>query len=297
VLISGSGPQDRDETIFDHRPFAVLADHLSRHGIAVLRYDDRGFAASTGDHERATSADLATDASAAVRYLLRRPEIDHAALGFIGHSEGGLIAPIAAVERPGVAFVVLLAGPGTSTDQLLLSQRRLFGLSQGLSDEQLERTAPLMRDLLRAVRESSASRHAEARVRALLTRETLEALGATSVQRDAIAAHLAGPWMRYFIRAQPARWLSRLRVPVLALGGTLDRQVPSAENLAAIKVALARNRDATVRELPGVNHMFQTAGSGAMGEYEELAETFAPGAMELITDWILVRFKKGRAGR
>lgn len=294
VLISGSGAQDRDESVFGHKPFAVLADHLTRHGIAVLRYDDRGFGASTGDHGRATSADFATDANAAVSYLLGRTDIDPRAIGFIGHSEGGMIGPIAAAGNDRVAFLVLLAGPGTNTDRLMLSQRRLLGLSQGLSAEQLERTEPAVREILHAVRAAPDSQRAVARIRTLLTSEALRALGATDAQRDAMVGQYTGPWMRYFLRYEPAAFLPRLRVPVLALGGALDQQVPSAENLAAMRILLRGHPDATIRELPGLNHMFQTARTGAMGEYDDIAETFAPSAMELMTDWILTRF--GNAG-
>jgi uncharacterized protein len=290
VLISGSGAQDRDESIFGHKPFAVLADHLSRARIAVLRYDDRGFGASTGDYGRATSADLATDANAAVRYLLSRTDVDHKAIGFIGHSEGGMIGPIAAVDNDRVAFLVLLAGPGTGTDQVVLSQRRLMGLSQGVSSEQLDRSEPTIRSILHTVRTAPDSQEAVARLRPLLTSEALQALGASDAQRDLVASQYAGAWMRYFLKYQPSAFLSRLRVPVLAINGSLDRQVASAENLAAMRVALAKNPDATVRELPGLNHFFQTAGTGAIGEYDSITETFAPGAMDLVTNWILQRF-------
>jgi dienelactone hydrolase len=294
VLISGSGAQDRDETIFGHKPFAVLADHLSRRGIAVLRYDDRGFAASTGDHGSATSADFATDANAAVRYLLGRTDLDPKAVGLVGHSEGGVIGPLAAVENDRVAFVVMLAGPGTSTEQVSLSQRRTMGPSQGVSNEQLERSEPIVRDILRAVRTTPDSQEALNKVRTLLTGEALRKLGATEGQRDLIASGYVGPWMRYFLRYEPAAVLSRIRVPVLAIGGSLDQQVPSDENLPAIRTALSGNPDATVKELPGLNHFFQTAVTGALGEYDQIPETFAPGAMDLIAEWILAR--SGKAG-
>jgi uncharacterized protein len=286
VLISGSGPQDRDETLFGHKPFAVLADHLSRRGIAVLRYDDRGFGRSTGDHGSATSADFATDANAAVRYLLGRSDIDAKSIGFVGHSEGGMIAPIAAATNDRVAFLVLLAGPGTRAEQLLLSQRRLIGLSQGMTTEQLDRAEPVLRDLFRAVRDAPDSTTAVERVGALLTNEALGRLGVTSAQRDLVANQLAGAWIRYFLRYEPSMLLSRIRVPVLAINGSLDRQVPPAENLAAIRTALARNPNTTVRELPGLNHLFQTARTGALGEYETIEETFAPSAMDLIAEWV-----------
>lgn len=290
VLISGSGPQDRDETIYGHKPFAVLADHLSRHGIAVLRYDDRGVGASTGEHGSATSADFATDANAVLRYLRGRPEIDPGAVGFIGHSEGGLIGPIAAADNDHVAFLVMLAGPGTNTVQLSLSQRRLLGLSQGASAEQLARSEPALRALYEAARSSDDPEQAAAKVRAALTVETLQALGESEAQRDAVVGRFTSPWMHYFVRYDPAVFLSRVRAPILAVGGSLDWQVPTQENLAGLRTILAHHPDATIRELPGLNHMFQTARTGAMGEYADIPETFAPGAMALITDWMLARF-------
>ncbi|MEP6619011.1 MAG: alpha/beta fold hydrolase [bacterium] len=287
VLISGSGPQDRDETIFGHRPFAVLADYLTRRGIAVLRYDDRGFAKSRGDFAAATSADFATDANAAVRFLLARNDVDHTNIGFVGHSEGGMVGPIAAVANDRVAFVVMLAGPGTRTDHLLMSQRRLMGLSQGQTPEQLDRAEPLLNELMRAVRVAPDSASAVARIRERLTPDAMAKLGGTSAEREIIVSQFSSAWMRYFLNYEPSAILSRLRVPVLAVNGTVDQQVPAVENLAAIRVALAKNHAATVRELPGLNHFFQTARTGALGEYDGIAETFAPSAMEVVGDWIL----------
>ena len=286
VLISGSGPQDRDEALFGHRPFAVLADYLSKRGIAVLRYDDRGFAKSTGDHSAATSVDFATDANAAVRFLLTRADIDHKAIGFVGHSEGGMIGPIAAVDNRDVAYLVLLAGPGTNTDQLLLSQRRLIGVSQGVPPAFLAKSEPVMRDVFHAVRIATDSGAAVAGVRAVLTDDRLEAMGAGSAQREMIVAQLTAPWMRYFLKYEPSAFLPRLRVPVLALNGSLDQQVPATENLAGMRALLAGNPAATVRELPGLNHLFQTATTGAVSEYEDIAETFAPSAMNVVAEWI-----------
>jgi len=292
VLISGSGPQDRDETIFGHRPFAVLADYLSRHGIAVLRYDDRGFGKSTGDFELATSADFATDANAAVDFLRGRPEIDRSAVGLIGHSEGGMIGPIAAATNVDVAFLVLLAGPGTNTDQLLLSQWRVNGQSQGMSAESLDKGEAVIRSVVGSVRASSDAADAGRRLDKLLAAQSLQAMGMGEAQRASFAKQWTSPWMRYFINYKPAEFLSRVHVPVLALGGSVDHQVPSAENLQAIGAALAENADVTVEELPGINHMFQTAKTGAVGEYADIAETFAPVAMELIANWIQKRFKE-----
>jgi hypothetical protein len=292
ILITGSGPQDRNEALFGHKPFAVLADHLSRNGIAVLRYDDRGVASSSGNHTRATSADFATDANAAFRFLAGRDDIRQNAIGFIGHSEGGMIGPIAAASNDRVAFLILLAGPGTNAVQLLLSQRRQIARLQGASDEMLDRSEPIVRDILQAVRAAPDSQAAMDAIRLALPGERLRTLGATEAQRDAIAGVFTTTWMRYFIKYEPAPFLARLRVPVLAINGAKDVQVSPGENLAAIRVALADDRDVTIRELPGLNHLFQTAETGSVTEYERIPETFAPSALALITEWIRARFAR-----
>ncbi len=294
ILVSGSGAQDRDETMFGHKPFAVLADYLTRRGIAVLRYDDRGFGASTGDFAQATSADFATDANAAFAYLRARPEIDARAIGFAGHSEGGLVAPLAATANPELAFVVLLAGPATDTVQLILSQRRAAGLAQGLSQDAIDRAEPVVRQVMQVVRDTHPGQDPGIALRAALPAESLRALGLGEAQREQVVAQFATPWMRYFLGYQPADNLRRLRIPVLALSGSLDTQVPVQENLRAMRRSLADNTDATVLELPGLNHMFQRAHKGTIGEYADLAETFAPEAMAEIAQWIGRRFGLAR---
>ena len=235
VLITGSGPQDRDQTLLGHKSFAVLADHLTRRGVAVLRYDDRGVGRSSGDFAAATSADFATDASAAVRFLLMRPEIHRDGIGFIGHSEGGMVAQIAAVSDADLDFIVLLAAPGTNMMQLAQSQERLLGLSQGVSEEDLARMQPVMTDVFTAVARSASAEDARARVRAVLTPAALVTLKATESRREQLVQQLANDWTRYLLQHKPAAFLSRIRVPVLALNGTLDHQVPADENLSAIK--------------------------------------------------------------
>jgi hypothetical protein len=290
VLISGSGPHDRDGTMYGHKPFAVLADHLTRHGIAVLRYDDRGAGESSGDHASATSADFATDARAAVEYLRSRADIAPTAIGLVGHSEGGMIGPLAAAEDDTVAFLVLLAGPGTPVSEMLLAQRRLIGPLSGLSPEYLATTEPHMRRVFAAASGATDQGDAEARIGAVLTTDVLQELGMNTAQRDAFVAQFSGPWFRYFLGYDPAPVLAQIRVPVLAIGGSLDLQVPSGENLSAIASALAGNADVMVEELPGLNHFFQPARTGAASEYDEIAETFSPVAMERITRWIHERF-------
>jgi hypothetical protein len=290
ILISGSGPQDRDETLLGHKPFAVLADHLTRRGIAVLRYDDRGFAASTGTQAGATSADFATDAEAAFAFLRTRPEIDPLGIGYVGHSEGGLIGPLAAVENDGIAWLVLLAGPGTGTVALMESQRRAIGESLGMSAAELDRVAPRQQQLYAIAAGDADAADAEAAMRAAFGGHDI-----APAAREAMIQRALDPWFRWFARYDPAPVLARIAVPVLAINGSLDRQVLAAENLAGIRAALSQNRDATVIELPGLNHLFQTARTGAIGEYADIEETFAPAALETISTWINARFGRPRA--
>ena len=283
ILITGSGPQDRDETVFGHQPFAVLADHLTRAGIAVLRYDDRGVGASTGAQGGATSADFATDANAAFAFLRARPQIDRRAIGFVGHSEGGLIAPLAAMDNPEIAYLVLLAGPGIRTPQLMAAQARAVGAAQGMGEAELDRSVAAQQALFAAAAQDGDAAAVAAR---------LEAAGIPPEQRAQLVAQAADPWLRYFVRYDPAPALARIRVPLLALNGALDRQVLPGENLAGIRAATAANRDATIRELPGLNHMFQTARTGAVGEYADIEETMAPAALGTISGWIRTRFAR-----
>lgn len=288
ILVSGSGPQDRDETLLGHRPFAVLADHLTRAGIAVLRYDDRGVGASTGAHGGATSADFATDADAAFAFLRSRPEIDAHKIGFVGHSEGGLIGPLAAADNRDVAYLVLLAGPGTAAPRLMESQRRAIGRSLGLTEADLDRAAPLQQRVYEIAASELGDAEAQAAVRAAVAEA--EGAGMSPLQRDSTVRSVTDPWFRWFVRYDPAPVLARIRVPVLALNGALDQQVLAAENLAGIRTALAGNEDVTVTELPGLNHLFQTARTGGIGEYADIEETMAPAAMDLVARWIRARF-------
>lgn len=293
ILITGSGQQDRDETLLGHKPFWVIADYLSRRGIAVLRVDDRGMGKSTGDVANATSADFATDSNAAFAYLRTRKDIRPNAIGFIGHSEGGMIGPIAMATNRQVAFLIMMAGPGTALDQLLLTQRRLIGASMGRSEAEMDRSEPVIAALIRAVASGATYADGLAAARAVLTPEAMTALGAPpTADRQIILAQLATPWFRYFFRYDPAPNLRAIQVPVLAMNGSLDRQVPPTENLAAIRAALKSNKDATIVELPGLNHLFQTAKTGAVGEYAEIEETVAPIALDRMAMWINARFGK-----
>ena len=291
ILITGSGQQDRDETILGHKPFAVIADYLTRRGIAVLRLDDRGVGKSTGDVNKATSADFATDINAAFACLRTRDEIRPDAIGYIGHSEGGMIGPIAMATNKQVAFLVMLAGPGTATDRLLLAQRRAIGLSVGQSEAQIDRAEPVMAALFKALASGKTYEDGLAAARTVLTPEAMAAAGAPpGTTPQLFLARMGSPWFRYFFQYDPARNLRTIRVPVLAMNGSLDRQVLPAENLAAIKAALKNDKDVTIVELPGLNHLFQTAKTGAAGEYADIEETVAPVALERMASWINARF-------
>ena len=303
VLITGSGPEDRDETIFGHKPFLVLADYLTRHGIAVLRSDDRGVGKSTGSAEGATSDDFAGDVLAAVAFLKSRKEIDPAKIGLIGHSEGGLIAPMVANRDKSVAFVVLLAGPGVPGDSILITQSRLISKSLGFSDSLSGSAQNSQRELLLAARQSSDSTLLASRLRGII-QEQIDRL--PEAQRQGVGdidkivggqmRVLTAPWMRFFLSYDPRPALSQLQCAVLALNGEKDIQVSAEQNLPEIRVALRKggNKDATVEAIPGLNHLFQTAQTGALAEYSTIRETFAPVALEKISDWIGARMGRAR---
>jgi uncharacterized protein len=286
VMIAGSGPNTRDEPIMGHRLFLVIANHLTRQGIAVLRYDKRGTGSSSGDYAKATTADFADDADAAVAYLATRTDIDHRRIGLIGHSEGGLIAPIVATHNPSVAFMVLMAGPGENGAKTLSEQGRLLSKAMGLTDAQVE-TAATLRDQLIAIAETEKDPAvANAKLRALLADAAKsQRLPATAAEQQAAA--FTSDWFRFFFTYDPVPTLRKVRCPVLALGGSNDLQVPAEKNLASIKAAMAANSDAQILELPNLNHLFQTSRTGSLFEYGQIEETIAPSALDLITSWIL----------
>ena len=295
VLISGSGLQDRDETIAEHKPFWILADHLSRRGIAVLRYDDRGFAGSTGDPKSATLEDFASDARAAARWLADQPEIDGDRVGLLGHSEGGVIAPYIAAQHPDDAdFLVLLAGTGVSGSEVVVHQLGLIMRAGGAPEATIEREQAAARAKHQVLREHADDPAAAKAALEQLLRAQHDALPAEeqAAQGDLEAAvaqeveMLASPWFRHFLAYDPAPALKQVRVPVLVLFGDKDLQVDPEQNLAPMRAALKNNKQADFVRFPGLNHLFQPASTGSPSEYGVIEQTLAPELLDRVTTWL-----------
>jgi pimeloyl-ACP methyl ester carboxylesterase len=284
LLITGSGPQDRDETLpFQHRPFLVLADYLTRHGIVVLRADDRGVGKSSGNFAAATTADFATDTEAGLAYLKTRPEVNVHKLGLIGHSEGGVIAPMVAARNSDVSFIIMMAGPGVRGDEIIPAQVAAILEAGGASKQEADKSATAQRELL------MLSEHAKDDAVVAKKISELSDGRNSAAQAEAQAKQIRSPWYQYFLQYDPALALEKVKCAVLAINGEKDRQVPPGQNLPAIRKALETggNTHFEVDELAGLNHLFQTAGSGSPTEYAEIEETMSPVALEKIASWIL----------
>jgi len=288
VLLSGSGPHDRDETLVGHHPFLILADHLTRKGIAVLRYDKRGNGKSTGDYANATTEDFANDCESALAYLKSRKEIDPKRIGLLGHSEGGIIAPIVAARLKDVAWVVLLAGPGLKGEDLLLLQSQALLTVAGANESQVASTLDFNKQTYALVRQEKNRAMLESKLNDLVQSSGASAaIPASALQAQ--VGMLASPWFRYFLDYDPFPALQKTLCPVLALNGERDLQVPPKENLGRIQKALqdGGNQDFQTTELPGLNHLFQHGPTGSPTEYGAIEETMAPEALNAVSDWVL----------
>jgi hypothetical protein len=283
VLVSGSGPQNRDSEVFGHKLFLVLADHLTRHGIAVLRYDERGVGDSGGSYEGATSEDLARDVAAAVRFVKERPEIEASEVGLLGMSEGGLVAPMVHTQLEEVAFLVLMAGPSVPGHEVLVEQSARIAAAQGAPTSAVDSIRRIQRRALDAIRTAPDSATAASQLQAILNEQ-----GASQEQIQSQIEQSTSPWFWYFIRHDPKPALRQVDVPVLALYGSKDLQVLPDQNAAPMRSALVESpSDAvTVRILDGLNHLFQPADTGLPSEYAQIETTMAPDALDAVTEWI-----------
>jgi pimeloyl-ACP methyl ester carboxylesterase len=292
VLITGSGPQNRDEEVFGHKPFLVIADYLTRNGIAVLRYDDRGVGKSTGNFQTALTPDLASDVESAIAYLKTRKEIDKKKIGLIGHSEGGMIAPMVASKSKEVRFIVMLAGTGMRGDQLLLLQQELIGRASGAPEKELEMWREVSKKGMEMVLQNPDPQAIKQELTQLLTEAQQKD---STKQKEAVDAlvnqqisQMTAPWMLFFMKYDPLPALSKVKCPVLVLSGEKDLQVPPKENVPAIESALKKggNKKVTVQIFPGLNHLFQECKTGIPGEYGTIEQTIAPAVLETTANWI-----------
>lgn len=280
VMITGSGSQNRDEELFGHKPFAVIADDFAKKGIATMRIDDRGIGGSSKGTKDETTYNYATDIDAAVHFLIKR---GYKNIGLIGHSEGGMIAPIVATINKNVSFMVLMAGPGTPIDELLVKQNYLASKLIGTDEQSLEKNAKSNQKIYTFIKNYSGL-DLDKDLRLFLTNEGEE------INEQAMKQYTA-PWFRYFIAFNPDTYLSKIKIPVLAINGSLDFQVPAKDNLAAIKNSLtkAKNKNFETYEFEGMNHLFQECKTGAFSEYGEIEQTISPKVLDKMSAWILKR--------
>ncbi len=295
VMITGSGGQNRNEELMGHKPFLVIADYLTRNGFAVLRFDDRGIAESTGSQSLATTEDFVTDALSAVEYLKTRNEINHSKIGLIGHSEGGMIAPMAAVKSIDVAFIVMMAGIGIPGDSILYLQGELIQRAEGTSEEEIMKSTKIQREVFQMIKEFNDDETLKSKLEEkfwkeypLMSEEEKKQLGDPKVYLNMQMKTLTSPWFKYFVKFDPVPTLEKVKCPVLAINGEKDLQVPPKENLSAIEEAFKRgvNKNYEIKMLPGLNHLFQTSNTGAISEYGKIEETIAPLALETMLTWL-----------
>ncbi len=293
ILISGSGPQNRDEEIFRHKPFLVLSDYLTKNGFAVLRYDDRGVGESEGDFSSATSEDFASDVAAAIDFLKSLNYIDTLKISLLGHSEGGMIAPMVASRRNDLAFLVLLAGPAIPSMDLMILQTRLVLNSMNIDREEVEKAVNINKEIYEVLNSEPDDKKAEKAIRKIyreytrnFTNQQKKQMGFDKKSIDVNVRTLLSPWFRYFIAFQPGVYLKQVKCPVLALYGTRDIQVPWKENSEALQKINEENPVFTIKNFEGMNHLFQKCERCTIDEYGQLEETINTGVLEFIVNWL-----------
>ena len=294
ILISGSGAQDRDESAFGHKPFLVIADYLTRNGISVLRYDDRGAGKSKGDHLKATTEISSEDVISALRFLQSRKEIAGTKIGLIGHSEGSIIAAIAAGKNPDIAYIVLLGAPGLGIEENLYLQNTLIRRADGMNEDIIEQYNNIQRNIFSIIKEEPDDSVAFEKLRAAYTLNRYQLL--SNEQKSSIDETIKSrltPYFRDIIKCEPAEFLKKVQCPVLALSGEYDLQAPPRQNLPEIERALksGNNNNYKLIELPEINHMMQTSRKGTISEYSEIEETVSPEVLNCISEWILTQIE------
>lgn len=295
IMITGSGAQDRNEEILGHKPFLVIADHLTRNGIAVLRYDDRGFGESTGDFSASTTKDFATDAESAIAYLKTRNDIDTSNIGLIGHSEGGIIAPMVASKLANdVAFIVLLAAPAVSGKEILLLQQKLISKASGVSEDIISKRMSKNRGVYELINSSSDMSDAalkqslNAYMKSTLTEEDYPAKMDKEDFLNSQVNSIINPWFRFFFKYDPSEALKKLECPVFALNGEKDLQVDAAQNLNLIQQIFkdTGKENYKAQKYEQLNHLFQESATGLPSEYGNIEQTISPVVLEEITTWL-----------
>ena len=283
ILISGSGPQNRNEEIMNHKPFLIISDYLTRNGIAVLRYDDRGVGESEGDYSKANTKDLSRDTEAAIKYLKSRKEINSNKIGLIGHSEGGLIAPMVASNSKDISFLVLLAGPGLMGEKLLLLQKKLTEHKSGINELAVNKSQEIFKGAYDII---SAYKGNDEELRNILkeyfNQKFNNAIGER--QLNSLIQSLTSPWMKFFIKYDPSPALEEIEVPLLALFGKNDLQVPAIENSKVFEEV--NNKNIEILQLDNLNHLFQESNTGLPSEYSNIEQTISPKVLDIISKWI-----------
>jgi uncharacterized protein len=293
ILVTGSGPQNRDEELLGHKPFLVLSDYLTRRGIAVFRYDDRGVGKSEGKFASATTADFASDAASAIDFLKTQKGINPAKIGIAGHSEGGIVSAIIAATRKDLAFGIMLAGPGLKGSDLLLLQIEAISKAAGLPDDKIVKNLKTQQSIFDLIRKNTDNENA---IQAIVKQVKSDKAGEFSMQDSAKLVQetkaMVSPWYRYFLDLNPADYLTKITCPLLVLNGEKDLQVPYAANFKAIKQALPKKNQTSFVSFPGLNHLFQSCNTGLPSEYASNEETMNEEVMKTIAEWIKLRIIK-----
>jgi pimeloyl-ACP methyl ester carboxylesterase len=290
ILISGSGPQDRNSELMNHKPFLVISDYLTKRGIAVLRVDDRGVGESEGNYNETGLKGFVNDTKSAFEFLKTRKEFNHAKIGLIGHSLGGVIAPIIASENEDISFIVLLAGSGIRGDKLMLLQKELIERKMGVPEIGITQGQNNMKGAYDLILKSNNNKiQLQKELKNYFTKVFGAMLPESQIQT--ISEQMSIPWLTDFIKFDPQTSLSKIKCPVLALNGSNDLQVPPKENLETIETILKENgnEDVETKQLENLNHLFQESETGLPNEYATIEQTFSPNVLEIMTEWIKER--------